>query len=580
MQEEKQQLIARLKEANNVLVTVSNNPTVDQLSAVIGLTLALNKMKKHATAVFSGKVPSAIDFLEPEKMIAKTTDSLRDFIVSLDRNKADKLRYKVEDKLVRIYISPYRAAIDEDDLTFSQGDFNVDVVVALGVKEQKDLDQAITAHGRILHDATVATVTTSEPGVIGSIHWADNTASSLSEMLTSAIQELQENILDGQIATALLTGIVAETDRFSNERTRPSTMAVSSSLMAAGANQQLVSEKLTLPPPTPPVTRPDPQPDLPAPMNEEQSQPIPEPAGESLTYAKQDQGEQGKKSDDDGVLRINHDELEPESDSEDSVDSQGHSIHIDEHGNLYDGSHVDRQDSAASKAAPPATLSDAAKARDSLSEHPSITKKSSRDLVTEPPQYQVEGSGLPGTDDAATQQDDKDSKDSYDPLAASNGSEDKTLTRGEGASEASTGRSGDLPVEQDQGEVATQPSLGPENVNKVKAADGPQTLADIETSVGAHQQQQDSASPSNDATAAPTNVADFGQMPTAPNMEEARQAIIEAAGDSNQESSSGQQSTPPGDYLGATNTQLQQQPANQQEQAPPPVPPPMMPPQQ
>src|SRR5690606_24670087 len=88
----------------------------------------------------------------------KTTDSLRDFIISLDKAKADKLRYKVEDKFVKIFITPYHTSLSEKDLEFGQGDFNVDVVVALGVKKQQELDQAITAHGRILHDATVVSV--------------------------------------------------------------------------------------------------------------------------------------------------------------------------------------------------------------------------------------------------------------------------------------------------------------------------------------------------------------------------------------------------------------------------------------
>jgi len=34
-----QSIVDRLKQTNNVLVTVKNNPTVDQLSACIGLTL-------------------------------------------------------------------------------------------------------------------------------------------------------------------------------------------------------------------------------------------------------------------------------------------------------------------------------------------------------------------------------------------------------------------------------------------------------------------------------------------------------------------------------------------------------------
>jgi len=247
MENPKQQLIERIKTANNVLVTVSASPSVDQLSSAIGLTLMLNKMGKHATAVFSGQVPSTIEFLEPQKTLETNTDSLRDFIIALDKSKADKLRYKVEDDHVKIFITPYRTSITEKDLDFSQGDFNVEVVVALGVTDPKDLDQAITAHGRILHDATTIAVTTGQQSSLGTINWADSSASSLCEMIASITDTLQANLLDGQMATALMTGIVAETARFSNEKTTQGAMAASAKLMAAGANQQLVASKLQEP---------------------------------------------------------------------------------------------------------------------------------------------------------------------------------------------------------------------------------------------------------------------------------------------------------------------------------------------
>src|SRR5262245_66315276 len=130
--DQKQAVVDRIKQASNILVTVSNNPSVDQLASCIGLTIGLNKLGRHATAVFSGTVPSTIEFLQPEKTLEKNTDSLRDFIIALDKSKADKLRYKVEDKVVKIFITPYKTSINEKDLNFSQGDFNVDVVVALG----------------------------------------------------------------------------------------------------------------------------------------------------------------------------------------------------------------------------------------------------------------------------------------------------------------------------------------------------------------------------------------------------------------------------------------------------------------
>ena len=244
MDSAEQQVVDHLKQARNVLVTVRNNPTVDLLSACIGLTLGLDKMDKHVAAVFSGEVPNTIEFLKPEETIEQTPDSLRDFIIALDKSKADKLRYKVEDKVVRIFITPYKTSLSQSDLEFSEGDFNVDAVIALGAHEQQELDQAITEHGRILHDATVMSINNTPNGSLGTINWQDTTASSISEMATKLVKDLDKNVLDEQIATALLTGIVAETERFSNEKTNPNTMALAGDLMAAGANQQLVANEL------------------------------------------------------------------------------------------------------------------------------------------------------------------------------------------------------------------------------------------------------------------------------------------------------------------------------------------------
>ncbi len=246
-QSAKQQVAEKLRSSANVLVTVSQNPNVDQLSAAIGLTLMLNKLGKHTTAVFSGEIPDAMQFLEPNKTIDRSVDGLRDFIITLSKDKADKLRYKVEDDVVKIFITPYKSQLGKDDLKFTQGDFNVDVVVALGVNKKEQLDKAITAHGKILHDATVISVNAGEEqSNLGAINWVEPQASSLSEMLVSISEALQGGILDEQMSTALLTGIVAATERFSNQQTSPKIMTMAAQLMAAGANQQLIATNLKI----------------------------------------------------------------------------------------------------------------------------------------------------------------------------------------------------------------------------------------------------------------------------------------------------------------------------------------------
>ena len=243
----RQQIVDKIKDSSNILVTVSNNPSVDELSAALGLTLMLNKIGKHATSVFSGDIPPAITFLDPEKTFENTVDSLRDFIIALDKEKADHLRYKVDGDVVKVFITPYRTTISEADLDFSQGDYNVELVLALGVTDGEHLDKALEAHGRILHDATVATVSAGgEVSNLGSIDWRDETASSLSEMLVSISEAIKgdKTLLDEQTSSALLTGIVAATDRFSNEHTSSKVMTMAAQLMAAGANQQLIAAKL------------------------------------------------------------------------------------------------------------------------------------------------------------------------------------------------------------------------------------------------------------------------------------------------------------------------------------------------
>lgn len=246
-QSQKQQIIQSIKDVTNILVTVSADPSVDELSAALGLTIFLNKLGKHATAVFSGKVPPAISFLEPDETFEATADSLRDFIIALDKEKADHLRYKVVDDAVKIFITPYRATITEADLEFSQGDYNIELVLALNVESQDHLDKALTAHGKILHDAVVSTVTAGTVrSSLGTVDWHDDKASGVSEMLVDLIDELRtpKVTMDEQIATALLTGVVAATERFSNNLTSSRVMTLAAELMAVGANQQLIATKL------------------------------------------------------------------------------------------------------------------------------------------------------------------------------------------------------------------------------------------------------------------------------------------------------------------------------------------------
>ena len=244
----KAQLIQKIKAVNNILVTVSRNPSVDQLVSALALAMALNKLGKRSVAVFSGQIPAEIHFLDPEKVFESNADSLRDFIISISVDKADRMQVKPEGDFVKVYITPYRTTITPDDLRFEDGDFNIELIIAIGVASRDELDASIASHGKIFHNAVTATMNLSKLNdALGTISWQDERLGCYSEMCYSLAVGLAGNdksLIDSSVATAFLTGVVSATDQFRNSVTTPAIMSLSAELMAKGANQQLVTSEL------------------------------------------------------------------------------------------------------------------------------------------------------------------------------------------------------------------------------------------------------------------------------------------------------------------------------------------------
>ena len=116
-------------------------------------------------------------------------------------------------------------------------------MISLNVPAATELDAALKEHGRIMHDATSINITNGAAGKFGDVEWVDAKASSISEMVSKLAFEL-EGKMDASTATALLTGLVAATDRFKNPATTPDAMVLAAKLMGAGADQQLVVQNV------------------------------------------------------------------------------------------------------------------------------------------------------------------------------------------------------------------------------------------------------------------------------------------------------------------------------------------------
>ena len=267
----------KIKSVHNILIALSSDPSVDEIATAIALSLCLDRAGKRATAIYSGTTPNALQFLKPERAFETNSNVLKDFVIALNKEKADHLRYKLDGDYVKIFITPYKTSISESDLEFSLGDFNIELVLALNVPSGIDLDDALREHGRVMHDATVVNLTNGNPGKFGDIEWSDKSKSSIAEMVAELLYDIGgAKAIEPEEATALLTGIVAATDHFTNNMTTANALQMASNLIRSGADRKLITENIGL-------------------------------DSENMFFL----GNSQEKESDDGSIRIEHDESEP-----------------------------------------------------------------------------------------------------------------------------------------------------------------------------------------------------------------------------------------------------------------------------
>lgn len=243
----KQDLAGKIGEAEDILIVTSGAPKVDQLTACVGLFNVLREHGKNPAIVYSKEIPGSLNFLEPEKVIQHDAESLRDFIISFDRAKVDKFRYNQEGDQYNILLTPSRLeAIVESDIKYRKGDFNIDLVLAVGVENKASLDAEIGKHKQLVEEITLVNIMAgSKESSWETACWKNNDSPALSEMMYELSQELNSSDkISKQTANTLLTGIIAQTERYKTKGTQPRTMHISAELLELGADLQLINENL------------------------------------------------------------------------------------------------------------------------------------------------------------------------------------------------------------------------------------------------------------------------------------------------------------------------------------------------
>lgn len=243
----KQQTVELLRQAESVLIVTGREPNVDQVAAVYALQQVLTRLGKKSHAVITDPAPVAAEKLLDTRHISRTLDGVRDFIISLDLAsvEVDKLKYDIVDSRLDITITPAVGNFSSEDAHFDYGAYQFDLVVVVGVHKLAQIDRMLEANPTLfdgLHLINIDYHRINEN--YGSVNFVETQASSVSELLIGTIESLGQGMVDTDIATALLAGIMSATNRFTTSSTTSKTMTVAAQLLSAGARQQEVVREL------------------------------------------------------------------------------------------------------------------------------------------------------------------------------------------------------------------------------------------------------------------------------------------------------------------------------------------------
>lgn len=247
----KQLTVELIKQAQKVLILTHTLVDGDALGSLVALKMALEKMGKQVIAAIPETKPTSLTFLPQADQVKEGLEVNRDFIISVDCKSVQvaKIIYKqlVEEKKVNIIVTPESGMVTPELISFSYSSLQFDLIIVLDTPELERLAKIYDENAPLFYEAPIINIDHHATNTnFGKVNWVEITATSTSEILVALLESLgrEKPLLDADIATALLTGIITDTNSFQNTNTTPKSLTVAAQLVAAGANQQEIIKEI------------------------------------------------------------------------------------------------------------------------------------------------------------------------------------------------------------------------------------------------------------------------------------------------------------------------------------------------
>lgn len=237
-----------LNESKHILITFRKDGNGDAIASSLALALFLQKQNKHVDIVVDHFVlPKKFLFLPSSTHIKPQFPHLQKFIITLDLKDAgvQELSYDIKDNKLQVFITPKTGSISRDQIQTAQSEFRYDLIITLDTPDLHSLGSLTEMNTSLFYALPILNIDYKPSNErYGQINHVSLTSTSTSEVLAELIRKLSETSIDRDIATALLTGMIANTNSFKTKDIKPSTLTLASRLIGMGADREYIIQEL------------------------------------------------------------------------------------------------------------------------------------------------------------------------------------------------------------------------------------------------------------------------------------------------------------------------------------------------
>jgi len=244
---DQEKLFELISKSQRILIALPEHPNGDTLGGSLALAAFLRKLNKEVEVYCERKDFGSLSFLPGIEQVHHEIVFPKSFVITVktENAKLDELSYDLLPENVNIYLKPKQGVFSPEDVSFSSDVTKFNLIICVDVASLESLGALYEKNAEMFFAVPKVNIDNHiHNDNYGNINIVDVTASSSSEILLALLRNYEASLIDQDIATNLLTGIITETNSFQHNKTTPSSFVNASELISYGAKQQEIVRNL------------------------------------------------------------------------------------------------------------------------------------------------------------------------------------------------------------------------------------------------------------------------------------------------------------------------------------------------